>query len=203
MADTIRTQTDLLANLFQDGQSPGAITAQDIRDLIVSLRANQGGGWSMHTDATYNADDGDNNKLAIADGVRTKLTIDNAGADTNTTYAPPDGAIWDTGTNTLLPTITGAAYDLRLTMYASYDSGASAHIDMELDIGGSIGTIYHVHELFAKGAGETNEMGWSLPIFTLGTFVANGGTIYITPEGSNVKIWDIKLMITQTFKPTT
>lgn len=37
MVNTIRTQTDLLTNLFQTGQADGSITAQDIRDLIVSL----------------------------------------------------------------------------------------------------------------------------------------------------------------------
>ena len=36
MADTKRTSTDLLTNLFQDGQTAG-ISAQDLRDLIVSL----------------------------------------------------------------------------------------------------------------------------------------------------------------------
>lgn len=38
MADTIRTEADLLANLFQDGQADGSITAQDMRDLIVSMK---------------------------------------------------------------------------------------------------------------------------------------------------------------------
>jgi len=37
MVDTVRTQTDLLANLFQDSQTAGSITAQDVRDLIVSI----------------------------------------------------------------------------------------------------------------------------------------------------------------------
>lgn len=36
MPDTQRTSTDLLTNLFQDGQLAG-ISAQDMRDLIVSL----------------------------------------------------------------------------------------------------------------------------------------------------------------------
>ncbi len=36
MVDTIRTQTDLLANLFQDGQAPASITAQDMRDFVIS-----------------------------------------------------------------------------------------------------------------------------------------------------------------------
>jgi len=38
MVDTIRTETDLLTNIFQDGQAAGSITAQDVRDLIVSMR---------------------------------------------------------------------------------------------------------------------------------------------------------------------
>ena len=38
MTDTIRSSTDLLTNLFQDGQAANSITAQDIRDLIVSMK---------------------------------------------------------------------------------------------------------------------------------------------------------------------
>lgn len=37
MADTQRESSDLLTSLFVDGQADGAITAGDIRDLIVSL----------------------------------------------------------------------------------------------------------------------------------------------------------------------
>lgn len=37
MPDTVRTIPDLLTNLYQDGQAPNSITAQDHRDLIVSL----------------------------------------------------------------------------------------------------------------------------------------------------------------------
>ncbi len=37
MADTERTIATLLATTFVDGQADGAITAQDVRDLIVSM----------------------------------------------------------------------------------------------------------------------------------------------------------------------
>ncbi len=37
MADTKRTSTDLLTNLFQDGQAAASITPADVRDLIVSM----------------------------------------------------------------------------------------------------------------------------------------------------------------------
>lgn len=41
MTDTQRTETDLLTNLFQDGQT-GGIGEQDMRDLIVSLAPSRG-----------------------------------------------------------------------------------------------------------------------------------------------------------------
>lgn len=41
MADTPRTITDLTANLFQNSQSAGAITEQDVRDMIVSFKREQ------------------------------------------------------------------------------------------------------------------------------------------------------------------
>ena len=37
MPDTKRTFTDLITNLFQDGQQTNQITAQDVRDLIASM----------------------------------------------------------------------------------------------------------------------------------------------------------------------
>ena len=43
MVDTNRSQSDLLTNLFQDSQSAGAITPNDVRDLLVSLAPPFGG----------------------------------------------------------------------------------------------------------------------------------------------------------------
>jgi hypothetical protein len=37
MPNTIRTQQDLLNNIFKDGQPPNSITAQDMRDFVVSV----------------------------------------------------------------------------------------------------------------------------------------------------------------------
>ena len=43
MTDTLRSQDTLLTALFQDGQANASITAQDIRDAIVSLSPAYGG----------------------------------------------------------------------------------------------------------------------------------------------------------------
>ena len=42
MVDTVRTVTDLLTNLFQDGQPASSITPNDMRDFIVSLQSSFG-----------------------------------------------------------------------------------------------------------------------------------------------------------------
>ncbi len=52
MVDTRRTQADLLANLLQDGQGAGSITANDIRDLLVSLSPPFGGLYVSSSAAT-------------------------------------------------------------------------------------------------------------------------------------------------------
>ncbi len=42
MVDTVRTTATLLSAVFQDGQAANAITANDVRDLVVSLRPSFG-----------------------------------------------------------------------------------------------------------------------------------------------------------------
>ena len=42
MTDTVQTTAALLSGVFQDGQAANAITANDVRDLIVSLRPSFG-----------------------------------------------------------------------------------------------------------------------------------------------------------------
>lgn len=161
---------------------------------IVNTRVH---GWENISDSVYHVA----NKRSITDGTRTQLTIDGLASSTNTTYDPVEGTLWNSSTNKFTPGITGAAYDLRLQITASYDSGAAAHVDLEIDIGGALNTIYQESKIFSKGSNVTNNMAWSIPIFTLGTFIANGGTIYITPQDSDIKIWDAKLLIVQTFNP--
>lgn len=56
--DTERSVNDLLTTLFQDGQSVGSITAQDMRDLIVSMQPAEGGMYiSTSAETTISAVD--------------------------------------------------------------------------------------------------------------------------------------------------
>lgn len=65
MADTIRTENDLLTNLFQNGQAANSITAQDVRDLIVSMRPGFGeAGMQANATATTISSSGTYYKVA-------------------------------------------------------------------------------------------------------------------------------------------
>ena len=154
-------------------------------------------GWENVVDSVYHV----GNKRSIADGVRTALTVDALGGGTNSDYVPKSGSLWNSSTNKITPQTIGSCYDLRLQLKTSYDAGAAAHLDLEIDIGGGLGVVFEQHEIFSKGSNVDNQMAFSIPIFTLDTFIANGGTIYITPQDSAIKIWDAKLFIVETFDP--
>jgi len=72
MADTQRTRSDLLTALFQDGQSAGAITPQDLRDFIVSV-APENGGMYISTPAATTI--GTAGTFVKAEGTTTALSL--------------------------------------------------------------------------------------------------------------------------------
>ena len=79
MTDTIRSQSYLTSNLFQDGQPPGSITPQSVRDFIVSAF----GSYSTTHTADYTAqltDQGTTVSMSAASGV-TFAVPDNASVD--------------------------------------------------------------------------------------------------------------------------
>lgn len=78
MVDTVRTQTDLTTNLFQDGQSAGAITEQDMRDFIVSAFAS----YTQTKSGSYT--------LALAD---TGTVIEQTSGSASNLTVPPNSSV--------------------------------------------------------------------------------------------------------------
>lgn len=70
MADTSRTKSDLLNNIFPDNQAAGSITAQDMRDLIESV-----------------ADQPTLNPVTVAAQLKSNVTQPAAGVNTDTVVA--------------------------------------------------------------------------------------------------------------------
>jgi hypothetical protein len=200
MADTQRTQTELL-NIFRDGQTPNSITEQDMRDLIISLRKNQGDGWAFYVD---NARFTEGNALSVVQDTRTKLQNDGANSLTQTAYIEDLGAtIWNVSTNAINPE-DKSSYLVRITFACKTSSaGSSNYVELDLDIGaGGIGTgpvIWKEIRPLVKGANLEHNFAYSIPVFALDPFPTNGGSFFIN---SNVPldVWNFRIYIERTYK---
>lgn len=193
MADTKRTQTAILALLADNVAAD--ISPQDIRDSVVSARANQGGGWAFYTESTAITQ---GTAVAVTGSARTQILCDGLGVATNITQIQDMAAPW--ASNKIAPELN-CFYDIRLTFKGQIASGAGGHyIDVELDIGGAIGVNWESIDLFAKGAATEHAFQYSIPIFALSTFVSNGGTFYITPS-VDMDLWDVRVLVNRTYQP--
>ena len=143
MVDTVRTRSDLLTALFQDGQSANSITAQDMRDLIVSL--SNRGGWADYNDSTTTG-----TPISITGGAGyTDLTNDGAGSNSQNRFVHPSITdLWDTATNSFdfseleLYDTVGIRTDLSITtsttntdvtLALEFASGDAAEFDLVID----------------------------------------------------------------------
>jgi len=196
MVDIVRTEADLLANLFQDGQPDSSITAQDIRDFIVSVKYLNGGGWEFHLDGAYLPPSAARRILA---GVRTKVTIDGAAGDFGhpaTTHGA--GHFWNTSTNKVEPTAINNFAIGRFAVTAQSVAANENNFLVEFDVGGATPIIFHETGVMAKGSGVDQAFNFTAPLFVGADFLANGGELYITPE-SDMDFHTFALTINRTY----
>lgn len=187
MVDTVRTEPDLLDNLFQDGQADHSITAQDIRDLIVSVKYLNNHGYQFVLDSAYTS----GAPRAITGGTRTQITIDGLAENRKHPTTAPN--FWNTVTNKIEPPALDAFGFIRLAFTAKSSSDPDNYIDLELDIGGGLyPVIYQDTSLFAKGATVDQSFNFVIPLFAGPDFVTNGGILYITPK-STATFWTFGL----------
>jgi len=168
-----------------DGAGSGVWTPSE--DLVLPT------GWGNYENSSYTSA----SPLALTASTRTKLTIDALGAGTNETYLPEAGSLWDNVNNKITPYTEGDMYDIRLR-FKALPGVSDGYITGEVDIGGSEGVILEQTQRFLKGAVEQS-MLFVATIFTLNTFIANGGSIYLE-SSINVDIYDIGLLINRTHK---
>ena len=185
MVDTVKTESDLLTTVFQDGQGAGSIDPQDMRDLIVSSKYLHDAGWNFTLDNLYTT----GARRTILAGVRTKVTID--GVLSNIGHPAAD-VFWNTTTNKLIPSALNDFGIIRLAVRGSSPVAATNRFEVELDVGGATPIIYEDTAVFAKGAGNDQAFNFTIPLFAGTDFIANGGEIYITPE-SDAEFWEFGL----------
>lgn len=167
------------------------ITVEEINPAGQTLWA----GWQRSEDTTYTS----GSPLAINPAARTQITIDGNGSGTTVAYSPSgSGTFWDVSTNKIIPDNEGDGYLARITFKAKTLT-ASSYFDIDLDIGGGLGVILNQTKVFAKGTGVEHSFVITWPLFTLATFVANGGTLNITPSSNDQTFYDFAITIFKTY----
>lgn len=164
------------------------------RALVSQLRQSDGRGWINISDSEHTAE----SPQEVEADQRALLTLDALGATTNYTYR--DGlpvSAWSG--NKFYAQETGETYLLRPSFVVVPATGASDnHMDIELDIGSPIGTIFQTMVTLAKGT--PSRFSFAMPTFALETFFANGAEIYVTPN-VDCEIYGKALLIQRMSRP--
>lgn len=196
MVDTVRTVDELLT-IFEDAQAAGSITAQDVRDFIVSSQFLNSQGWEFHLDGEYTPA----SPRTILAGVRTKVTIDATFGDfghPNLIHA--DGHFWNTSSNKVIPDALNSFGLGRFAVTAQSVNASTSRFEFEVDVGaGSFPIIYQDTGVLAKGAGVDQNFNFIVPLFVGPEFLANGAELYITPD-ADMEFHTHGLTIVQIYK---
>ena len=120
----------------------------------------------------------------IATTVRTQFLCD--GGTLTAEKLPEDASgtsLWNTSTDIHEPIADGDVYHMRISFTAENYAGANPYIEVALDIGGAVGEIFGQTFPLVKG-GAAQKVAMSIPVYTGSTYLANGGTVYLTYTGT-------------------
>lgn len=133
-------------------------------------------GWATYVDTTYTS----GSPFSVS--ADTNTVLPNDAGTTIETQKPVDVATFYDGS-----VITGRNGDnLDIMIYfKATPSAANQYLDMWVDIGGAVGELYRQTFSFPRGAGVERGILYALPsAYTLGTWEANGGTVYVRSNAS-------------------
>ena len=181
----IRTSASLRINKYE---------AADFNELKASLNALYNvTGWANYADSVAST--------INVTSANTLITNNKLGANTNETYLPLE--IRGSGTlfagNKITPIRLADAYDVRFNLTISAKSGNPTLIDFILDIGGlATPTIQIAERILTAEKSAPYSTSFTIPIFALATFIANGGQLFAKVDTGSITISNRSIFITRT-----
>jgi hypothetical protein len=132
-----------------------------------------------------------------------KLLIDGLGAATEEAYLPLSirgtSSLWDTANDRITPVLLGDSYDARVVLEVTGKSGTPTLMTLELDIGGGVSpTISVVTDDRATSKTPPFSLVFTFPIFSLATFIANGGQFFLSVNTGTYTIAERSVYIART-----
>lgn len=160
-----------MASTWQTGVTTGTEMADDFNEV------NTRTGWATYVDTTY-VDAG----TAFTVPANTNTLLPNNAGSKNESQMPPDITTFYNGT-----VITGREGDGLdgMIYFKAIPSTVNQWLEVWVDIGGSVGELYKETYSFPRGFGV--EMGVKYDLssaYTLDTWEANGGTMYVRTNAS-------------------
>lgn len=155
-----------------------------------------GTGWAQYKDTVYTS----GSPLTVTQG-STVVLSNNAGS-TITSHLPTGvSAFYDGATNKITPENSGDFYEIRID-FNTWTNNNNGLAVIKLDIGGTQGVILQRLVNFPRGTGSGNVRSYSTTtgVYSLGTFVANGGELQIESITGTTTIYDITFVISRTHK---
>lgn len=187
MADTVRN-ISALQTLLADNTS-GAISPQDLRDVLVSLSSISG--WGDYVD-TANTSGSPQSISANTD----TIVLNNAGTKLEQEL-PFDvaaaGGFYDSANNKILAVTEGDGKLITVEFSIRRASG-SGEFTMEtfFDIGGAVGELYN-RTSNLPGSGDRH-ITFTTAVYTLDTWATNGATFNINTSVAT-EIWSVRYVI--------
>lgn len=188
---------DLIAISASDSNSFGflAMSGNDFSVIEEStFSATVGTGWAQYSDDQYTSA----SPQVVNQGVT--AVLGNNAASTITAHLPPGITSLYDGTK-ITPQNNGDAYLLRVN-FKAFTSSQNGVLELALDIGGAQGVILSDDVAFPRGTGAANvrDITRTFLIYSLGTFIANGGEIKVTSVTGNTSIYETTYVISRVHK---
>ena len=167
----------------------GQLTYTTAKTQALLNRVNETG-WAVYFGST--------NSLTVA-GDRNQIEIDGLGSATETNYLPAtSGNLWVS--NQIVSGNTGNAFECRLQFQADPAQSSDTHFDVEWDIGGAGTNVISTRTITSPKGADPFVVSIAIPLFSLGTFVTNGCSIFINADSAqDFTITNFSIMVKQDY----
>jgi hypothetical protein len=153
-------------------------------------------GWALYRDTQYTSA----SPLVVAEGQ--KVNLNNNAGSTITSHLPSTvTALYNGSSKKITPNKLGDTMDLRIS-FKCFTDIQTGYGEVSVNIGGTIGDILNIPVNFPRGTGSNNERNFveTNLIYSLGTFMANGGEVFYESIRGETSICDIDYTILITSK---
>ncbi len=131
-----------------------------------------------------------------------KILIDADGANSNEAYLPTAirgiDHLWDTTSNCVKGIVVGDSLDMRLQVVPTAFAGNPNELTLVIDIGGDVTPTIIVAQDTKAVKGITEPLIFSFPLFTLDTFITNGGQLFLKTDTGTVTIGGRSIFLVRT-----